>query len=113
LGTLFFCDTGQIHTAVLHDMFLNFLSQFKVGDVGEQPAWDFFGETLFLVVWVADRHVQNGLLETLVFALWMRLDHNCGPYFEAFGCEAGYVGPFLEVVKLDKMVLRFYLSEEP
>jgi hypothetical protein len=41
----------------------------------------------------------------------MSLDHNCGPYFEAFGCEAGYIGSFLEIVKLDKVMLRFYLSE--
>lgn len=92
-------------------MFLNFLSQFQVGDIGEQPAWDLLGETLFLVVWIADGHVQNCLLQALIFALRVSLDHNCGPYFEAFGSEAGYVGSFLEVVKLDKMMLRFYFSE--
>jgi hypothetical protein len=41
----------------------------------------------------------------------MGLNHYCGPYFEALGCEARCVGSFLEIVELDKMVLSFDLPE--
>lgn len=81
-------------------MLLDILSQPDVSDLWEQPAGDLFGKAFLLVVWVADGHVQDCLLQSFVFALRVGLDHECGPGLEALGRQAWGVGSFLEVVQL-------------
>jgi hypothetical protein len=47
---------------MLHDMLLDFLSQFEICHLREQPARDLLGEALFLIIGVTNGHVQDCLL---------------------------------------------------
>jgi hypothetical protein len=56
-------------------MFLNFLPQSDIRDLGEEPARDLLGEPLFLIVRVADWHIKYCLLQALIFTFRERLNH--------------------------------------
>lgn len=93
-------------------MLLDVLSQPDVSDLREQSTGNFFRKSFFLVVWVADGHIQDCLLQALVFTLRMGLDHECGPCLEALWRQAWDVRPFLEVVQLHQVMLCPNLTEQ-
>jgi hypothetical protein len=60
---------------LLHHLIFDFFSDLEITDIWEEAARDFLGEALFLVVGVADWHVENCFLESLVFPLGVGEDH--------------------------------------
>lgn len=96
----------QVDAAVLHDVFLGLFSDIQITHTGEELAGDFLGEAFFLVIRVVDGHVQHSLLEALVLAVGVGLDHEGNPFLESPGCEAWDIGSFVELVwRLHQKVL--------
>lgn len=110
-GPLFIGDSRQVNTAVFHKIFFNLLPEAQIGGLGEQAAGDLLGKSLLFIIWVADRHVQDSVLQALVFTVWMGLDHQGSPNLKSLGRQAGNIGSFSEVIELDKVMLCFDFAE--
>lgn len=96
---------------MFHKIFFNLLPEAQIGGLGEQAAGDLLGKSLLFIIWVADRHVQDSVLQALVFTVWMGLDHQGSPNLKSLGRQAGNIGSFSEVIELDKVMLCFDFAE--
>jgi hypothetical protein len=83
----------------------------NISGVREEPARNFFREPLFLVIGIADRHVEYSLLQALVFPVWVGLNHHGSPFFKTLRRQSRDIGSFLEISRLDQVVFHFHVAE--
>ena len=93
---------------MLYDSVFDVFTNSTVFMLGEQSPRDLLWKP-FSFVWIADRHVQNGLSEPSVLFLGMSLDEKRHPPLKADRGDAWNVW-FLIVLFLDGVVLTFKVS---
>jgi hypothetical protein len=84
----------------------------NISGVREESAWDLFRKPLFLVIGIADRHVEYSLLQALVFPIRMGLNHHGGPFFKSFRGQSWDIRSFMEISRLDQVVFHFHVAEQ-
>jgi hypothetical protein len=75
----------------------------------EEPVRQFFRESLFGVVCVADGHIENSSREAIVLRVGVRLDHDGHPFLKSIGRERGDRGHLVDFF-LYQMVLAFHIA---
>ena len=98
----------KMDICVLCDSVFDVFTNSTVLMLGEQTPRDFLWKP-FSFVWIADRHIQNGLSEPSVLFLGMSLDEKHHPFLKADRGEAWNVWSLI-VLFLDEVMLTFEVS---
>lgn len=73
---------GQFNTSMLSYGLLQQVANLAMGGIREQSSRKFFGETFFLVVGIADWHLEHGFLQPLKLLVRVRPNQLRCPFFE-------------------------------
>ena len=76
---------------------------------GKQTARDVLGKPFFLIIGIADGHLEYGFLKSCELFVRMRLNEQGDPTLEAYRCQPWDVGPLVKLF-LDEVMLAFELA---